>query len=168
MSENCSLETTERSRIKVHIRRVSQVVLSNSVFRAESEHSSYPLPITFLNSHLTSISFHESLDTWWVSLLVLLLSEKHTSKPILVQLMQVSLICEAHACWSAGIRALSTSAPLFLITYCGVCKQDTLSHHFIRRSCKYFGGSHQLRLDSKHLARVTTATLQLFRPLKPE
>lgn len=82
----------------------------------------------------------------------------YSSKPILVRSRQVSLISEAHPCWSAGFEILCMSEPLFLITYSRVCKQDTLSHHFIQPSCKYFG-SHQLCLDRKHLARVTTATV---------
>lgn len=82
----------------------------------------------------------------------------YSSKPILVRSRQVSLISEARPCWSAGFEILCMSEPLFLITYSRVCKQDTLSHHFIQPSCKYFG-SHQLCLDRKHLARVTTATV---------
>lgn len=63
--------------------------------------------------------------------------------------MQASLISKAHPCWSAGFRLLCISQLHFLITYCRVCKQDTLSHHFIQRSCKYFGGSHQLLFGQK-------------------
>lgn len=68
---------------------------------------------------------------------------------------------------SAGtFRIRCTWLSFFVITIGPEYKQDTLSHHFIQRSCKYFGGRHQLYLDRKQF--VTTTTSDSFLPPKPK
>lgn len=68
---------------------------------------------------------------------------------------------------SAGtLRIRCTWLGFFVITIGPEYKQDTLSHHFIQRSCKYFGGRHQLYLDRKQC--VTTTTSDSFQPLRPK
>lgn len=68
---------------------------------------------------------------------------------------------------SAGtLRIRCTWLSFFVITIGPEYKQDTLSHHFIQSSCKYFGGRHQLYLDRKQF--VTTTTSESFQPPKPK
>lgn len=68
---------------------------------------------------------------------------------------------------SAGtFRIRCTWLSFFVITIGPEYKQDTLSHHFIQSSRKYFGGSHQLYLDRKQL--VTTTTSDSLQPPKPK
>lgn len=68
---------------------------------------------------------------------------------------------------SAGtFRIRCTWLSFFVITIGPEYKQDTLSHHFIQSSRKYFGGSHQLYLDRKQF--VTTTTSDSLQPLKPK
>lgn len=67
---------------------------------------------------------------------------------------------------SVAFRIRCTWLCFFVMTLGPEYKQDTLSHHFIQCSCKYFGGRHQLYLD--RIQRVTTTTSDSFQPLKPK
>lgn len=64
------------------------------------------------------------------------------------------------------LKIRCTWLSFFVITIGPEYKQDTLSHHFIQRSCKYFGGHHQLHLDRKQF--VTTTTSDSFQLPKPK
>lgn len=59
-----------------------------------------------------------------------------------------------------GLRIFCMPELFFLISYCRVCKKKTPYPILLFSSCKYFGHSHQLYLDRKHFAHVTTATLE--------